>query len=73
MFGGVGGNGKWGKEVQEKKNRLRGEGGFEGQEGVIAGFVPGPWVSFLGEVQERSGGVRVVGNETSVKVGKSEE
>ena len=55
------------------KDRLRGKHSFQCHEGIVAGLVPGPRVSFLGKVKERMGGVRIVGNEASVEVRKTQE
>ena len=51
MFGGISGNGERGREIWEVKDWLGGECSFQCCKGIITGLVPGPGVSFFGEVK----------------------
>ena len=52
---------------------MGGESSFQCLKGIIARLVPGPGVSFLGEVKERAGSVGVVGNKVTIEVCKAQE
>ena len=73
MFGGVRGDGKGGREVREVKDGFREEEAFERVEGGLARRGPIPGEVLLGKVKEGASDVRVVGDEPTVKVGKSKE
>ena len=73
MFRGVCGDGEGGGEVREVKDGFREEEAFEGVEGGLAGRGPIPREVFLGEVEEGTSDVGVVGNEPTVEVGESKE
>ena len=73
VFGGIRGDCKRGREVGEVKDWLGSKRGFQGSEGIIARAVPGPGMGFLGEVQKRTSGVRVVQYKASVEICESKE
>jgi len=70
---GIGGDGERCGEIWEMEDWFRQEEGFEGVEGFLAGGGPVPLEVFLGEVDEGAGDVRIVGNESSVEIGKAKE
>ena len=73
MFGGVRGDGKGGGEVGEVKDWFGKEEAFEGVKGGLARRGPVPGEVFLGKVEEGASDVGVVGDESTVEVGESEE
>jgi len=72
-FRGIGGNGERCREVWEMEDWFRQEEGFEGVEGFLAGGGPVPLEVFLGEVNEGTGDVRIVRDESSVEIGEAKE
>ena len=73
MFGGVRGDCKGGRKIWEVEDRLGGECCFQSSEGVITRAVPGPGMSFLGEVKKGTGGVRVMRYKAPVEICESQE
>jgi len=72
-FRGIGGDGERCGEVRKMEDWFRQEKGFEGVEGVLAGGGPVPLEVFLCKVDERTGDVGIVGNESTVEVGEAKE
>jgi len=72
-LGGVGSDGEGGREIREVEDGFRQEKGFEGVEGFLAGGGPVPLEIFLGEVDERTSDVGVVGDESSIEIGEAKE
>ena len=73
MFGCVSGNSEGGGEIGEVEDGFREEEAFEGVEGGLARRRPIPGEVLLGEVEEGTRDVGVVGDEPTVEVGESEE
>ena len=73
MFRGVCGNGEGGREVGEVKDGLGEEKTLEGIKGGLAGGGPIPGEVLLGEVEERVGNVRIIGDESPVEIGETKE
>ena len=73
MFGGVSGNGKGDGEVGEVKDGFGEEEAFKGVEGGLTCGGPVPREVFLGEIEEGTSDIGVVGDETSVEVGEAKE
>ena len=73
VFRGVCGDGEGGGEVGEVKDGFGEEEVFERVEGGLARGRPVPGKVLLGEVEEGASDVGVVGDESTVEVGESEE
>jgi len=73
MLGGVSGDGKRCGEVREMENWFQQEKGFESVERSLASRGPVPLEVFLGKVDEGTGDVGVVWDESTVEVGKAKE
>jgi hypothetical protein len=73
VFRGVGGNGKWSREVGHVEDGFREEQRFQSIESVLTVWGPFPREVFFGEVNEESCDIGVVGNETAIEVGKAKE
>jgi len=72
-FRGVGGDGERCGEIREMEDWFRQEKGLEGVEGVLAGRGPVPLEVLFGEVNEGTGNVGIVGDESAVEVGEAKE
>ena len=73
IFGCVGGNGEGGGEIGEVEDGLCKEETFEGIKGGLASGGPIPREILLSEVEERVGDVGIVGDESSVEIGKAKK
>jgi len=72
-FGGVGGDGEGCREVREMEDWFRQEKGFKGVEGGLASGGPVPLEVLFGEVDEGTGDIGVVGDESTIKIGEAKE
>ena len=73
VFRGVRGDSEGGGEVGEVKDGFGEEKMLEGLKGGLTRRGPVPGKVLLGEVEERAGDVGVVGDESSVEIGKAKE
>jgi len=73
IFRGVGGDGEGCGEVREVEDWFGQEKGFKGVEGSLASGGPVPLEVLFGEIDEGTGDIGVVGDESTVKIGKAEE
>ena len=73
VFRSVRGNSKGSGEVGKVKDGLGEEETFEGVEGCLTRRGPVPGEVLLGEVEERASDVGVVGDESSVEIGKAKK
>jgi len=72
-FRGVGGDGEGCGEVREMENGFRQEKGFKGVKGSLTSGSPVPLKVLFGEVDEGTGDIGVVGDESTVEVGEAKE
>ena len=73
MFRHISGYGERGREIGEVKDGFREEETFEGVKGGLTGGGPIPREVLLGEVEERSRNIGVIGDKASVEVGEAKE
>ena len=73
VFRGVCGNSEGGGEVGEVKDGFGEEETFEGIKRGLARRGPVPGEVLLGEVEERASDIGVIGDESSVEIGETEE
>ena len=73
VFRGVRGNSEGGGEIGEVKDGFGEEKTLEGIKGGLTGGGPVPGEVLLGEVEDRMGDVRIVGDELSVEIGEATE
>ena len=73
VFRGISGNGEGGGEVWEVEDGFGEEETLEGIEGGLARRGPVPGEVLFGEVEERASDVGIVGDESSVEIGKAKE
>ena len=73
IFGDICGNGEGFQGVREVNNGLSQETILQFVEGILTRIAPDPRGILLGEIEKGAGDVRIVPNEFSIEVGKSEE
>ena len=71
--GGVGHEVKGARDIRDTEDRGRGEDRFQGIEGILLGFGPGPGVILVSEEDDGSDYIGVVWDKLSIEICKPEE